>query len=617
MDVAPAIVIISPIALKTAQKISAVLDESLIHGYAKSGSKPNVDHHLSFSEPMEHLRSLFQSGTPIIGICAAGILIRALAPVLAEKHKEPPVIAISEDGSSVIPLLGGHRGANALAHEIAEILQGHAAITTAGDSVFGVALDDPPNGWTLANPKDAKPLMANLLAGKSVKLSGKAEWLENASLPLDETAMLEIVTTEQAETGNESKLVFHPQTHVVGLGCSRGCSLDELDDLLQKSLAQTGISLGSVAAFASIDLKANEVAMNQLAAKYDKPLRLFTADELNEQKDRLQNPSEVVFAEVGCHGVSEGAALSGVGASGELVLAKHKTANATVAIARAPAPVLTESIGRARGRLHVIGIGPGQAIWRTPEASSWLAEADEVVGYGLYLDLVASLIRGKQRHAFPLGAEEERVRFALERAGQGHNVALVCSGDSGVYAMGALVFELLDRPQNNGGVSDAARKVEVASAPGISAMIALSNRIGAPLGHDFCAISLSDLLTPWETIQQRLEGAAIGDFVIGFYNPVSKRRRTQLAWAREKLLEYRPADTPVVLGSNIGRESEVISTTTLKELKVDDVDMLTTVIVGGSQTRLGGDGHSSRFVYTPRGYAKKIDAKQMKTETNA
>ncbi|WP_244277862.1 precorrin-3B C(17)-methyltransferase, partial [Pseudovibrio sp. W74] len=331
----------------------------------------------------------------------------------------------------------------------------------------------------------------------------------------------------------------------------------------------------------------------------------------------LQNPSDVVFAEVGCHGVSEGSALAGVGTSGELVLEKQKTANATVAIARAPVPVKHEKLGRARGRLHVIGIGPGQEAWRTPEASSWLAEADEVVGYGLYLDLVSSLIRGKQRHAFPLGAEEERVRFALERAGQGHNVALVCSGDSGVYAMGALVFELLDRAQDNGGVSDAARRVEVASAPGISAMIALSNRIGAPLGHDFCAISLSDLLTPWETIQQRLEGAAIGDFVIGFYNPVSKRRRTQLAWAREKLLEHRPENTPVILGANIGRENEVITTTTLKDLQVDDVDMLTTVIVGCSQTRLGGNGQSLHFVYTPRGYAKKIDAPEKETETAA
>ncbi len=615
MDVAPAIIVISPVALKTARKTAEVLEDSLIHGFARRGSQPNVDYNLSFSEPMDHLRSLFQSGTPIVGVCAAGILIRALAPVIAEKHSEPPVIAVSEDGKSVVPLLGGHRGANVLAQQIAEALGGHAAITTAGDTAFGVALDAPPEGWTLANPEDAKPVMAHMLAGDPVKITGKADWLEEATLPLSQDSKLEIITTTEPQEGDSDTLIFHPQTHVIGLGCSRGCTFEELNELVQQSLHKANIAIGSVAAFASIDLKADEVAMNQLAAHYGKPFRLFSADELNEHKDRLQTPSDVVFVEVGCYGVSEGAALAGTGSSGELVLPKQKTANATVAIAKAQAPVIAENIGRARGRLHVIGIGPGQEIWRTPEASSWLAEADEVVGYGLYLDLVASLTRGKQRHAFPLGAEEERVRFALERAGQGHNVALVCSGDSGVYAMGALVFELLDRPQDKGGVSEAACRVHVASTPGISAMIALSNRIGAPLGHDFCAISLSDLLTPWETIQQRLEGAAIGDFVIGFYNPVSKRRRTQLAWAREKLLEHRPADTPVILGANIGRESETITTTTLKDLKVDDVDMLTTVIVGCSQTRLGGNGQSLHFVYTPRGYAKKIDASEREAET--
>lgn len=224
--------------------------------------------------------------------------------------------------------------------------------------------------------------MADMLAGGSVKLTGQADWLEAATLPFADEANLHIVATEQPHDGHSGKLVFHPQTHVVGLGCSRGCSLEELDDLLQQSLEQANISIGAVAAFASIDLKADEVAMNKLATRHNKPFRLFTADELNEHKERLQTPSDVVFAEVGCYGVSEGSALAGVGAAGELVLPKQKTANATVAIAKASAPVNYGNIGRARGRLHVIGIGPGQDAWRTPEASSWLAEADEVVGYG-------------------------------------------------------------------------------------------------------------------------------------------------------------------------------------------------------------------------------------------
>ena len=207
-----------------------------------------------------------------------------------------------------------------------------------------------------------------------------------------------------------------------------------------------------------------------------------------------------------------------------------------------------------------------------------------------------------------MGAEEDRVRFALEEAGKGKNVALISSGDAGIYAMGALVYELLDRDADKGGVSDAAKRVSIANAPGISALQACSAQIGAPLGHDFCAISLSDLLTPWVSIEKRLKAAAEGDFVIAFYNPVSQRRRTQLAAARDILLQHRPADTPVVLGVNLGRPEETLRVTTLEALTVDEVDMLTTVMVGSSNSKKVMRGDGRPFVYTPRGYAKRIDA---------
>ncbi|WP_068083628.1 precorrin-3B C(17)-methyltransferase [Polycladidibacter stylochi] len=608
MDAAPALIVINPSALQTAKQINGLVKNGLIHGFSRHSASPQVEYNVTFSDASSHLRGLFQAGTPIIGVCASGILIRALAPVLGDKHSEPPVIAVSDDGKSVVPLLGGHRGANELACKIAEGLQSHAAITTSGDNVFGIALDDPADGYTLANPKDAKGIMANMLCGEPVQIIGEAPWLQAANLPLAADAKQQIIITTSPEKPSENKLVFHPQTHVVGLGCARGCALEELEQLVLDQLETAGIAMGAVAAFASIDVKADEQAMLQLASKYNRPFRVFSPQELEAQAERLRNPSSVVFAEVGCHGVSEGAALAATGANGKLLVEKQKTANATMAVACAPAPVQAENVGRAPGRLHVIGIGPGRDDWRTPQASKWLGEADEVVGYSLYLDLVAPLINGKHRHAFPLGAEEERVRFALERAGTGKNVALVCSGDSGIYAMGALVFELLDRAEDQGGVSAQARRVEVASTPGVSAMVALSNRIGAPLGHDFCAISLSDLLTPWETIQKRVIGAAQGDFVIGFYNPVSMRRRTQLAWARDTLLQHRPATTPVVLGSNIGRPEEKLTITTLEKLEVDQVDMLTTVLVGCSQTKAGAQNAARPFVYTPRGYAKRIDA---------
>ncbi|GGB48323.1 precorrin-3B C(17)-methyltransferase [Roseibium aquae] len=604
MDASPILLVLTPRGLTTAQDIAAGLDGCQIHGL--SGRVPGANH--AFTDTIAHIRSLWSDGHPVIGICASGILIRALAPLLTDKHAEAPVLAVSEDGASVVPLLGGHYGANDLARTIAGHLEGHAAITTAGDTAFGLALDRPPAGYRLANPKDAKPVMAALLSGASVRIDGDAPWLTESDLPRASDAALTLTVTDKAMAGSENQLVYHPKTLAVGVGCARGCDPQELIDLLETQLAASGLSKGAVACVTSLDLKADEVAMNALAHHLAVPFRVFSADRLEAETPRLKNPSEVVFGEVGCHGVSEGSALAAAGPDGVLAVEKHKTANATVAIARAPSPIDAAAVGRARGHLSVIGIGPGADDWRTPEATRLLAAAEDVVGYSLYLDIVAPHITGKTHHNFPLGAEEDRVRFALEEAGKGKNVALISSGDAGIYAMGALVFELLDRDPDNGGVSDAARRITVTNAPGISALQAASARIGAPLGHDFCAISLSDLLTPWEAIEKRLHAAAEGDFVIAFYNPVSMRRRTQLATAREILLKHRPADTPVVLGVNLGRPEEVMRVTTLDALTVDEVDMLTTVLVGSSNSRAVQKSDGSTFVYTPRGYAKRIDA---------
>ena len=193
------------------------------------------------------------------------------------------------------------------------------------------------------------------------------------------------------------------------------------------------------------------------------------------------------------------------------------------------------------------------------------------------------------------------MRHAMDLACRGRDVALVCSGDAGIYAMATLVFELLGR----GDLSDGARRIAIAVAPGISALQGAAARAGAPLGHDFCTISLSDLLTPWRDIQRRVRAAGEGDFVIAFYNPVSKKRRTQLAWARDELLRHRPADTPVVLAANLGRDGERVRIVPLDALSVDDVDMLTVVIVGSSDTRTVTTGDGRLWAYTPRGYAGK------------
>ncbi|MCL4131742.1 UNVERIFIED_CONTAM: hypothetical protein GTU68_038689 [Idotea baltica] len=251
---------------------------------------------------------------------------------------------------------------------------------------------------------------------------------------------------------------------------------------IQAVLTKGNIAEGAIACVATIDLKADEPAILDAAARLGVPLRLFTAAELEGETPRLANPSDVVFCEVGCHGVSEGAALSAAGPRSTLTAEKTKTETTTCAIALSPAPI-TKFNGRPRGRLSVVGIGPGQAAWRTPEVSRLVADAEELVGYGLYIDLLGPLAAGKTRSDFPLGGEEARCRFALEQAAKGKNVALVCSGDAGIYAMGALVFELLDRAPDQEGVSDAAHRVEVVCSPGVSALQGAAARAGAPLGQ--------------------------------------------------------------------------------------------------------------------------------------
>lgn len=596
MAVIPVVLALSRSGEPVAHRVAAALGAQ-VHG--RKGRVDRAD--AWFGNALDHARDLFAAGIPVIGVCASGILIRAVAPLLADKRTEPPVISISDDGSVVIPLLGGHRGANRLARVIAEALGAVAAITTAGDVALGVALDVPPPGWRLVNPGDAKAAMAGLLAGSGVRVTGETPWL--ADLPSGDGLQI-TCGMEPVQTGPDH-LHFAPQRVTLGVGCARGCPPKELAGLVTRMLAGAGIAPESVASVNTLDLKADEPAVLELARSLGVPLRLFSAAQLEAEAPRLQNPSDVVFAEVGCHGVSEGAALAQVGPGGVLHMAKQKSANATCALGLSPEP-LTTLRGRPRGRLSVVGIGPGQASWRTPEVSRLVAEAQELVGYGLYIDLLGPLATGKARSDFPLGGEEDRCRYALEQAGKGLNVALVCSGDAGIYAMAALVFELLDRGPDAMGVSDAARRVEAICSPGVSALQGAAARAGAPLGHDFCAISLSDLLTPREDILRRLKAAAEGDFVIAFYNPVSQRRRTLLAEAREILLQHRPADTPVMLASSLGRPEEYVRYRKLAELNVDEVDMLTVVLVGSSQSRLAMLGEGPRM-YTPRGYARKID----------
>lgn len=587
----------------------------------RCAADPNIELVEDVSKPM---LAAFHAGKPIIFIGAAGIAIRTLAPYLGDKWHEPPVIALSQDGKNIVPLLGLHHGGAALAHEIQTVTKGHLGVTTAGDTQFKLALDHPPAGFALVNPEAVKPVMAALLAGKQAVLIGeyaddlkfflnKLPLIEEADAPDDH---IKIIASIKPHILGDMDIQFCPQILTLGVGCARNCPIDLMDDFFIQSMQDHHILPDAIAALGTIDLKEDEPAIRALAQKLDKPLYLFSARTLETQKTHLKNPSKIVFDEVGCHGVSEGAALLLAGDGGTFQLEKQKHAQATIALARsktAPARLdISKNItqhdpqdARVAGSLSLIGIGPGRKDWCVPHAFKAIHQADLLVGYHYYLDQLGALAAGKERADFALGEEEARCRFALEQAALGRKVALISSGDIGIYAMAALVYELVGRAADQGGVSLAAKRVLIETIPGISAFQAAAALGGAPIGHDFCLISLSDLLTPFAVIEQRLAAAAQGDFVIAFYNPVSKSRRKAFDRALEILRQHRPPQTPIMLARQLGRAEQDVKIMPLDQLKTEMVDMFTLVMIGSSQTKAFNTGHGAH-IYTPRGYAKKM-----------
>ena len=552
------------------------------------------------------LRASFDAGNTIIALAASGIVIRCLADLLSNKRAEPPVISVAVDGSSIVPLLGGHHGANNLATSLAVGIGGHAAITTASDLLWGIALDHPPAGWAWANDTaDVQAFMMRLNQTRCVHITADiaCDWLLSSNLPIAQEASLHIHIglNPPAQDMNAQALWLVPQCLSIGMGCERHCDADHLLTLLDKTLAQHQLPKAAIGGVFSIDVKTNERGLHGMGVTP----KFFDADQLNAQRDKLQTPSEVVFREVGVWGVAEGAALAGAGPKSNLLVPKQKTARATIAVAvtEGMTPIMTND-AKPQGKMTLLGLGPGDPGWRAAATGDIIQNATDLVGYSYYIDQVEPLSAGQTRHDFALGEEEKRCAFALDLAAQGKNVVLLCSGDPGVYAMGAPLFELIDRHAD-----DKAEwgRVDIQVQPGITAMLAAAAKLGAPLGHDFCAISLSDLLTPRDAILQRLNGAAVGDFVTCFYNPVSKRRRELLDVARDTLLQHRPADTPVVICRQVGRAEESFHHVTLETLKTDDVDMWCMVMIGSSQTRYTqADSNGHKWLFTPRGYANKV-----------
>ena len=468
------IFVLSMRGIETARRIKAGIGDAIILGL--EGRVEGADQ--SFANFGDTLREHYGRGNPVVALCAAGITIRSLAPLLGNKGAEPPVLAGADDGSAIVPLLGGTTGVNVLARRIATMLHIDPAITTSGELHFGTCLLNPPSGFMLKNPQDAKTFIADLLAGKTVRIEGEAPWLEDARLPLADDADLLIRVTSSDATPQAGELVFQPVT------------------------------------------------------------------------------------------VPEPAALT-------------------------PKP----------GRLAVIGLGPGDPDFMIPAVKHELQRADDILGYETYVKMAGPFRPDQTVHMTDNREEMQRARHAFELAASGRSVVMVSSGDPGVFAMAAAVVEALHESDD-----PAWHAVDLQILPGVSAALSAASRSGAPLGHDFCILSLSDNLKPWEIIEKRIALAAEADLAMAFYNPISKPRPWQLPRAIEILRQYRAPETPVILGRDIGRPGETLSTITLGTLTPEQVDMRTVVIVGSSHTRSFARADGGTWVYTPRWYRSKPEA---------
>lgn len=582
-SIAPAVVVLGQNSVAIGRQIMNILPGATLYGLA--GRTSGVD--ISFTNFGETLRELFAAGTPLIGICAAGILIRTLAPMLVDKGQEPPVIAVAEDGSAVVPLLGGINGVNDLARRIAEALDIKAAITTTGDLRFNTTLLSPPPGYHLANPENAKKFISDLLAGAQVKLEGTAPWLSDSQLPIDARGDLTIQITERSLTPTPDTLVYHPATVAIAISEIAGKE-KEATALVRQLLTDANLSPASVAGIFAPLTFAGDPAIQTVAKAFGVPARFFNATQLAGLISKGYSPAQA-------------SALAATGGSGQLIFPTSSPPFSPLAIAISPQIIHPHTTGQPRGRLAVVGTGPGGSQWLSPQAREILKSATDLVGYKTYLDLVGSLGDGKQRHESDNREEEARAIMALDLAAQGRYVAVVSSGDPGIYAMATAIFEVLDRHTRLEWHS-----IDIQVAPGISAMQAAAAAIGAPLGHDFCAISLSDILKPWTIIEQRIQAAAQADFVIAFYNPASKERTWQLTKAKDILLQHRTPDTPVVLARNLGRKGQTVKVVTLDQLEPAAADMRTIILVGSTQTKKIRYGNGNVWVYTPRRYTNDI-----------
>ncbi len=595
----------------------------------------NGDRVVTYEQSLsKQIESSWQEYHALVFCLATGAVTRIIAPLLQNKADDPAIVVIDPQGKHVISLCGGHQqGADLLTKLIAEQLEATPVVTGAASTLDLPAIDTigKPFGWRkgLGNWTQTMSAIANSQAVEIVQDAGSNLWLdglpENHNLMITQLKHNRVTDNQDQQKNSQTnqaaspqariwisatsrrfapntlpKVQWHPQVLWVGIGCERDTSPELIRDSFHKVLQANHLAPEAIASICSIDLKADEIGILQLCREQDLPLTTFSAKQL--KKIEVPNPSEIVKQEVKTPSVAEASAILGASSvkdpqgkpNHQLLVTKQifkqeKQGAVTIAIAQAE----TEYLGKS-GKLYLIGTGPGSLEQITPAAKTAITEADVVIGYRLYVELIKPLLRSDQIvEALPITQERQRGERAIALANWGLTVAVISSGDCGIYGMAGLVMEQLKVNKWDG------QTPSVQVFPGISAFQSAASRVGAPLMHDFCAISLSDLLTPWEVIRKRIKAAAKGDFVTSFYNPKSLKRTEQIVEAQRIFLKHRSEDTPVAIVRSVYRQDEEVTITTLGKMLETKIDMLTTVIIGNSNTC-----EHSNWMITPRGYLK-------------
>ena len=584
----------------------------------------------------DFLKEHWQQYDGFVFCLASGAVVRLISPLLTDKSSDPAVVVVDSAGKFAISLCGGHQGGgDRLAQKVSQLLGSQPVLTGASNSLGLPGIDTlgVPFGWN-RGPGNWTGVSAAIAAEHPVQVlqdAGSDLW--QAHLPAGHPfqfgfpefgvggASLEETRNNQAppqarvwishikrkfdETSSLPKVQWYPRVLWLGIGCERDTEKALIEYAVEKVCRENHLAVEAIAGVATIDIKADEVGLLELVKEKNWPLRCFSAKVLKEVA--VPNPSQVVQDAVGTPSVSEAAAIAVASQWSRLdaiddidepratdlrvkkQVVKHPDYKGAVTVAIAQAEI--GYTGR-EGKLHLIGIGPGSLDQITPAARAAITDADVVIGYELYVDLVRALLRsGQIVEALPITQERQRAERAIVLAKWGLTVAVISSGDCGIYGMAGLVLEELRAEKWDG------KTPSVRVFPGVSALQSAASRVGAPLMHDFCAISLSNLLTPWDVIKTRLKAAAEADFIVALYNPKSITRTEQIKFARDVFLQHRDGDTPVALARSLYRPNEKITLTTLADMLEHPIDMLTTVIIGNRSSR----SYAGWFI-TPRGY---------------